>query len=143
MNWARALVAPRTVGLADVLGFVGTVGFAAGRFVPFDALSPWWGCSFRRLTGIPCPGCGLTRVATRLAHLDFYGAWIVNPLGFLVALTFAGLALYALLHLTFGFAAPSLTLSRIARRRLICVGALAACVNYAWVLHATLKLGVQ
>lgn len=41
------------------------------------------------LTGYPCPGCGMTRAAFRVLHLDFGGAWEIHPfiypIGFLAA----------------------------------------------------------
>jgi hypothetical protein len=46
-------------------------------------------CSLRRLTGYPCPGCGMTRSFIRLAHGDFAGAFRYHPIGplfFLVVL---------------------------------------------------------
>jgi hypothetical protein len=38
-------------------------------------------CPSRLLTGIPCPGCGLTRSVTSLAHADFRRGWLYNPFG--------------------------------------------------------------
>ncbi|MEZ4235948.1 MAG: DUF2752 domain-containing protein [Myxococcota bacterium] len=38
-------------------------------------------CTFRRLTGWSCPGCGLTRSFVFLAHGRFAAAWVMNPLG--------------------------------------------------------------
>lgn len=42
-------------------------------------------CTFRRLTGIPCPTCGTTRAALALLDFDIGAAFAVNPLA-----TFAG-----------------------------------------------------
>lgn len=36
-------------------------------------------CAFWRLTGYPCPGCGMTRALTALGHLDFGRAWRLHP----------------------------------------------------------------
>lgn len=36
-------------------------------------------CLFYRLTGLKCPGCGITRMALCLMRLDFAGAWRQNP----------------------------------------------------------------
>lgn len=49
------------------------------------------GCPFRHFTGIPCPGCGLTRAWWSALHLDFSTAFAYHPL-FLLAppLLFAG-----------------------------------------------------
>ena len=38
-------------------------------------------CTFLRFTGIPCPGCGLTRSFISIGHGDFVGAWRFNPAG--------------------------------------------------------------
>ncbi|MCB1057825.1 MAG: DUF2752 domain-containing protein [Acidobacteria bacterium] len=37
-------------------------------------------CPLKVLAGFPCPACGTTRSALALAHLDFAGAFAVNPL---------------------------------------------------------------
>lgn len=51
----------------------------AARFVPFDRLPST--CGFLRLTGYPCPTCGMTRSVMALAHLDWARAMAFNPLG--------------------------------------------------------------
>ena len=37
-----------------------------------------WGCPFLSLTGIPCPGCGLTRAWLAVLRLDFAEAFRLN-----------------------------------------------------------------
>lgn len=47
-------------------------------------------CTFRRVFGANCPGCGLTRSWVYLVHGDFGAAWRMNKLGlamFVVAAT--------------------------------------------------------
>lgn len=46
------------------------------------------GCPFRWLTGICCPGCGMTRAVISLLRLDFRQAFYYYPLVFLVPLVF-------------------------------------------------------
>ncbi len=36
-------------------------------------------CLMVLVTGLPCPGCGLTRAGVALLHLDFAGAWRLHP----------------------------------------------------------------
>jgi hypothetical protein len=38
-------------------------------------------CTLKRLTGLSCPGCGLTRCFISLAHGDLAAAWAFNPAG--------------------------------------------------------------
>ena len=38
-------------------------------------------CPLRRWTGIPCPGCGLTRSFRCLSHAEFGRAFELNPFG--------------------------------------------------------------
>ena len=39
-------------------------------------------CYFRRLTGLPCPGCGLTRAFCAISHGQFLSAFKLNPFAF-------------------------------------------------------------
>jgi hypothetical protein len=39
-------------------------------------------CPFRYLTGLPCPGCGLTRGLSSLLHLHFARAFDYHPLAY-------------------------------------------------------------
>jgi len=38
-------------------------------------------CTFRRFTGLPCPGCGMTRSFISIAHGQLADAWRFNPAG--------------------------------------------------------------
>lgn len=42
------------------------------------------GCPVRFLTGISCPGCGMTRALLAALHLDFKTAFACHPLFFLL-----------------------------------------------------------
>ena len=48
-------------------------------------------CPFRSATGLPCPGCGLTRAFCAIGHAEFAAAWAFNPFSFV--LTFESEAL--------------------------------------------------
>ena len=41
-------------------------------------------CPFHKLTGLYCPGCGITRCLTSIIHLEFYQAFRYNPYVFLL-----------------------------------------------------------
>lgn len=124
----------RTFGPFDVLGVIGLIGLFVARFIPVARLIPFWGCLFRKVTGIPCPGCGLTRAADHFAHLHWLTALKSNPLGAVGAFVFAVLAAWTVLHLAFKVPFPDVTLSdrewRVAR---YAVG-VAVVLNYAFVI---------
>ena len=40
-------------------------------------------CTAKRVFGIPCPGCGLTRAFVSISHGEFSRAWRFNPASFL------------------------------------------------------------
>ena len=47
------------------------------------------GCVFRLMTGIPCPGCGMTRAWLAALRLDFAAAIAYHPLFWVVPIAFA------------------------------------------------------
>ncbi|MCC5875115.1 MAG: DUF2752 domain-containing protein, partial [Candidatus Sumerlaeia bacterium] len=55
------------------------------------------GCSFLLSTGIPCPGCGMTRSVMATYRLDFLTAIKLNPMGPLFALLFVFLGFFIFL----------------------------------------------
>ena len=68
-----------------LLGLVGILGFAGLRVWNPDS-SGFQVCIFRTLLDLPCPGCGLTRAMSHLAHGSLRGAIELHPLAPLVAL---------------------------------------------------------
>ncbi len=55
------------------------------------------GCFFRKMTGLQCPGCGMTRGTYALLHGHFKDAFLFNPVGMiLLPLAFIGLSFEAL-----------------------------------------------
>jgi len=80
--WAVIAVAVWTVA-------AGVVGYLSERT---DLSAPT--CLFKRLTGIPCPTCGLTRGGLCLLRGRPLEGWSFNPLAFtLLALAASGVAL--------------------------------------------------
>lgn len=47
--------------------------FALGKYFLYSL------CPMVLITGLPCPGCGLTRAGVRLLRLDFAGAFQIHP----------------------------------------------------------------
>ncbi len=41
-------------------------------------------CPIKQITGLYCPGCGITRMLTSILKLDFYKAFRYNPLLFIM-----------------------------------------------------------
>jgi hypothetical protein len=41
-------------------------------------------CTYQRLFGLGCPGCGLTRCFISMAHADLRAAWHFSPAGMLL-----------------------------------------------------------
>lgn len=56
-------------------------------------------CYFKRLVGIGCPGCGLTRCFISALHGDFSRAWQFNPAGFPALLFVLGQLPYRILQI--------------------------------------------
>ncbi|MBI3921066.1 MAG: DUF2752 domain-containing protein [Armatimonadetes bacterium] len=70
-------------------------GFAA-LFLSLSLVLPPAGlpvnlCLFKWITGVPCPGCGLTRSVTCLSHGHFAAAFHFHPFGIVAYLVLAGL----------------------------------------------------
>lgn len=126
----------RNFGPVDAMALVGLVGFLVARFVPVAKLVPFWGCGFRKVTGYPCPGCGLTRVADRFAHLNIVGAFKANPLGTVAAAAFAAAMVMSFLHLVFRVPIPEPVLDERDWLRVRWGALVLLAANYAWVVYS-------
>jgi hypothetical protein len=124
----------RKLGAFDVLGLVGIGGLLVARFIPVARIVPFWGCAFRRITGWPCPGCGLTRAADHFSHFHWAVAVKSNPLGTVAAAAFAVLGVWTLLHLAFKVPFPDVSLSDREWKVLRYSAVLAFGLNYAFVI---------
>jgi hypothetical protein len=68
------------LGAGLLLFALACVGCATGLFDvgrAIEALPPL--CLFHRLTGLDCPGCGMTRAFVCLMRGDLLGAWQMHP----------------------------------------------------------------
>lgn len=69
----------------QVLGLIGSIALIAAAVFPFDSFKiPL--CSFRWVTGVPCPTCGMTTCFRLMMHGHALAAARVSPLGLLVFL---------------------------------------------------------
>jgi hypothetical protein len=59
-------------------------------------------CTWKNLTGIPCPGCGATRTVRHVMDGAIPDAFLMNPLFFAVAVGVAIYDVYAAVVLAFG-----------------------------------------
>jgi uncharacterized membrane protein len=57
------------------------------------------GCPFKWITGIPCPGCGMTHAFLAAAQFDFANAFLYHPLFPLVLLCFLIVAIQAVRYI--------------------------------------------
>jgi hypothetical protein len=51
-------------------------------------------CLFHHVTGLPCPGCGMTRAFCAIAHGHFSQAWAIHPF----SIPFYGVAVLVLVE---------------------------------------------
>ena len=83
----------RLTALFSALAAVGVLTlstlFTPGVLPKFDI------CMLHRITGIPCPGCGLTRAFCAISHGNFTAAWHFNPFGFLFYAGFLAVPFWA------------------------------------------------
>lgn len=76
----RSLVRARAVGQGSAV-LVGVGGLLlAGRAVGVHAPA----CPFRAATGVPCPGCGMTRLGDAVVHGRVGDALAADPAGVLI-----------------------------------------------------------
>ncbi len=86
-------------------------GVVAGLFVAFVVAliafphTPVDGtvlCPFRRLTGLSCPGCGMTRACVSLAHGELRASLTMHPFAWLVVVGFFAVAARNAVEAAFG-----------------------------------------
>lgn len=78
--------------LALQIAFFALLGSATLNSVTFAGQELQWGCSFKRMFGIPCPNCGMTRSVLLTLHGHLGEALRMNPAGTLLV---AGTVLFS------------------------------------------------
>ena len=72
-----------------IYGGIALLILCAARLLPILSIVP--ACTFKGLTGIPCPTCGATRAALYLSQGEIVAALAMNPLttlGFMAAILY-------------------------------------------------------
>ena len=77
---------------ADLRGAAGVM-LGAGALLPLLPGHPGFACPLRRLTGIPCPLCGMTTSVEDTLRLHFHSGLAANPGGLLAVAAALGLLL--------------------------------------------------
>ncbi len=96
---------PGRIEFALIYGGLVILLLAAARFLPVATLAP--DCTFRALTGLPCPTCGSTRSVMLLSRGQILPAFSLNPLTTVVCIA-------VLLAFAYRISALLLNLPRIA-----------------------------
>ena len=134
---------PRVASPRRQAGPAATVGLAAAGLAALAvacAVSPERAesgpvlCPFRLATGLPCPGCGLTRSWVFIAHGDFGAALRVNPFGYLTMA--AAVALIAVVTAAVLGGRPIPSMSPVVRSRPFL--AVSAC----WLAFAVIRIAM-
>lgn len=95
-------------------------------------------CGFYVITGMPCPGCGLTTSFAFMMHFDPVGAAMANPFGVMLFLTTATVVPIALIGLIRGLPVIE-TLDRLQADKWAIL--LAVCSLTVWIVRvATILL---
>ncbi len=89
-------------------------------------------CPFRLLTGLPCPGCGLTRAWVYLAHGQGRDSFLANPFGMVLVALLVALVVAVVTARVRRSAPPDL--DRLVRRRWLQV------LLGAWLAFAVVRL---
>jgi hypothetical protein len=90
MNPAPPKIAPVNARFVGIILTATALGIAAVVFFFNPATYPFYpACQFHRLTGLSCPGCGLTRALYALLHGNFSAALHDNALFVLTLIALA------------------------------------------------------
>lgn len=77
------------------------LGFLAFQFFLKD-IALRFTCPFKKLTGIPCLSCGMTRALADYSALDPLGAFLHNPLVTMMCISLSVYLIYAVIAVAFG-----------------------------------------
>ncbi len=131
------ILSGRTPSTLRLFQAVALGALALGLFLPPQGLG-FTLCVFYTLTGLPCPGCGLTRSVSGLLHGDLAHSLRYHPLGFLAL---AGLSALAISGFVPPLAGWMLERRSLLQRILLWVGI--AFVAFGMLRLAVVWLGIE
>lgn len=103
------LTRPPGIAAAEVVAILGTGALGVAALLPAGGIEDGpVVCPFRLATGLPCPGCGLTRSWVYLTHGDLSRSVTNHPFGILLAVSVLTLLGYVVARRLRGAPAPSL-----------------------------------
>lgn len=124
----------KTLWLEAAYGSICLCGIAAARFAPWIFKFAGY-CPFYRLTGYPCPSCGTSRAWCAMARLDLAMALSMNPLGALLFVVSALVALYCFAVLVFKMKPVRIVFDNPAEIRLLRIVLPALILaNWIWIV---------
>ncbi|NLF18324.1 MAG: DUF2752 domain-containing protein [Lentisphaerae bacterium] len=85
-------------GLGLALASLGLLALGLASAVPPESPLLIWRCPFLHVTGLPCPGCGLTRGVLAIGHGRWADAWALNPFAYVAYAGAIALAAWPWLH---------------------------------------------
>jgi Protein of unknown function (DUF2752) len=135
-GWPARVGVRRPYSAPEQLGMLGLAAAALAAVWP--AVSARTGlalhCPLRTLTGIPCPLCGMTTAAARLAAGDLHAALAANPFVLLLVGLTAGMAVLLALR-ALSLAGPPAPWTEARRRQAWWATGLLAAASWAFQLH--------
>ncbi len=120
--------------LFQIWGIISIVLFLVARFFPFFKYNiPL--CTFRRVTGIPCPTCGMTTSFVFLTHFQILDGFYASPLGTLVFIFSFLCVIYLFLTIIFKLPKIKIVMSRKEKSIFMIVLVLSLILNWIYNLH--------
>lgn len=123
---------PGDIEFGIIYGSLAVVALFAARFLPVLNLAP--ACSFRALTGLPCPTCGSTRSLVQFAEGNLLSAFAMNPLAFSAFLLAILWLVYGTITLLFDLPRITLSLAETEKKRFHIFCILAFIADWAYLL---------
>lgn len=96
-------------------------------------------CYFKKMTGLPCPGCGITRSLCAMAKGDFVHSLKFHPLGLLIFIAIIVIWLKAIVELMFK---RTLVLSINQKTKTIILYAFILLTGIFWMVRLGLTAGL-